>query len=201
MSYFTEHTYLERRDLTPAATPERYAAVVGTVVTPTEHEIVGRNGEHLQFYVDIGDGVRYQADVNIQSSDGQPIEMYVGAENLDPTGVMPDEPFGSPQYGVFFDAALSYSGIGLADAMFTPVSSVRIQQQLEAAFAQSTFVAIYGLVFDDGGPAGKGIHETHLNAARSNQDGALAVYGKDASGNAQRKWFFFKFAEDHMAVR
>lgn len=201
MTYFTEHRYVEPRELTPAATAEHFAAVVGTVVISTEHEIVGRNGEHLQFYLDIGNGVRYQVDVNIQSSDGQPIEMYVGAENLDPAGVTPDEPFGSPQYGAFADAALSYAGIGLADAMFTPVDAVRIQQQLEAAFAQSTFVAVYGLVFDDGGPDGKGIHETHLNATRTDQDGALAVYGKDAAGDAQRRWFFFKFAEDRIAAR
>jgi len=200
MNYFTEHTYTEPRRLTPAATPERFAAIVGTIVTSTEHEIVGRNGEHLQFYVDIGNGVRYQADVNIRSSDGRPIEMYIGAENLDLVGVTPDEPFGAPQYGVFPAAALSYAAIGLADAMFGPVSDVRIQQQLEAAFAQSVFVAIYGLVFDDGGPNGKGIHETHLNVTRPRQDGALAVYGKDANGNAQRKWFFFKFAEDHIAA-
>jgi len=201
MNFFTEHTYVEPRTLTPAATPERFAAIVGTVVVSTEHEIVGRNGEHLQFYVDIGNGVRYQVDVNIQSSDGRPIEMYVGAENVDPVGVTPNEPFGAPQYGVFSNAALSYAGIGLADAMFSSVSAVRIQQQLEAAFAQSSFVAIYGLVFDDGGPNGKGIHETHLNVTRSNQDGALAVYAKDVGGQPQRKWFFFKFLEDHISAR
>jgi len=201
MNFYTEHHYLDRRQLTPAATPERYAAVVGTVEISTEHEIVGRNGEHLQFYVDIGNGVRYQVDVNIQSSDGQPIEMYLGAEHLDPVGATPDEPFGAPQYGAFSAAALSYARIGLTDAMFAPVDAVRIQQQLEAAFAQSTFVAIYGMVFDDGGPNGKGIHETHFNAGRANEDGALAVYGPDAAGKPQRKWFFFKFAEDRIAAR
>lgn len=45
MSYFTEHRYVEPRELTPAATAERFADVVGTVVISTEHEIVGRNGE------------------------------------------------------------------------------------------------------------------------------------------------------------
>lgn len=200
MSYYTEHTYVQPRQFKPGATPERFAAVVGTVVTSTEHEIVGRNGEHLQFYVDAGNGVTYQADVNIQSSNGQAIEMYVGAENLDPVGVTPNEPFGAPQYGVFPDAALSYAGIGLTDAMFSPVSAVRIQQQLEAVFAQSTFIVIYGLVFDDGGANGKGIHETHFNATRPNRDGALVVYGTDANGAPQRKWFFFKFEEDSIAA-
>ncbi|WP_206952215.1 hypothetical protein [Trinickia acidisoli] len=198
MNYYTEHRYAEPLHLTPAATPERYAAVVGAAVVSTEHEIMGRDGEHCQFYVDIGNGVRYQVDVNIQSSDGQAIEMYVGAENVDPVGVTPDEPFGTPQYGVF-PASLGYAGIGLADAMFAPVSAVRIAQQIEAALAQSTFVAVYGFTFDDGGPGGKGIHDTHLNVAHADQDGALAIYGKDASGQPQRKWFFFKFAEDHIA--
>lgn len=200
MNYFTEHRYVERRDFTSAKTPERYGAVVGTAVLSTEHEITGRDGEHWQFYVDTGNGVRYQVDVNIQSSNGQPIEMYAGAEPLDPTGVTPDEPFGSPQYGLF-PASLSYAGIGLSDAMFEPVDSVRIYQQLRAALAQSTFVAVYGFVFDDGGPNGKGIHETHLNAGHTGQDGALAVYGQDANGNPRRTWFFFKFAEDRIAAR
>ncbi len=200
MNYFTEHQYVEPRDFTPARTPERYAAVVGTAVLSTEHEITGRDGEHWQFYVDTGNGTQYQVDVNIQSSDGEPIEMYVGAENLDPTGVTPDEPFGSPQYGIF-TASLSYAGIGLADAMFEPVDSVRIYQQLRAALAQSTFLAVYGFVFDDGGPNGKGIHETHLNPTYTAQDGALAVYGQDANGKPLRTWFFFKFAEDHIAMR
>ena len=200
MNYFTEHRYVEPLDLKRARTHERYAAVVGTAVLSTEHEISGRDGEHWQFYVDTGNGGRYQVDVNIQSSDGQPIEIYVGGENLDPAGVTPDEPFGSPRYGVF-SASLSYAGIGLADAMFEPVDSVRIYQQLQAALAQSTFVAVYGFVFDDGGPNGKGIHETHLNPTYTAEDGALAVYGKDANGQPQRTWFFFKFAEDHIAAR
>jgi hypothetical protein len=199
VNYYTEHRYLEPRDLTPARTPERYAAVVGTAVLSTEHEINGRDGEHWQFYVDTGNGVRYQVDVNIQSSDGAATEMYVGAENLDPTGVSPDEPYGSPQYGVF-PASLSYAAIGLADAMFEPVDSLRIRQQLEAALGQSVFVAVYGFVFDDGGPRGKGIHETHLNVKHTDEDGALAIYGKDAKGQPQRTWFFFKFAEDHIAA-
>lgn len=199
MNYYTQHHYVEPRHLTPAATTERFAAVVGSVIPSTEHEIVGREGEHLQFYVDTGNGAKYQVDVNIQSSNGQAIELYISAESLDPVGVTPNEPFGAPQYGVFFDASLSYAGIGLTDAMFASVSAVRAQQQLEAAFAQSAFVVVYGFEFDDGGANGKGMHETHLNATRVNQDGALAIYGTDANGQPQRKWFFFKFAEDHIA--
>lgn len=48
MNYFTDHTYVEPRRFKPAATTERFGAVVGTIVTRSEREITGRNGEHLQ---------------------------------------------------------------------------------------------------------------------------------------------------------
>lgn len=194
--YYNDHQHTTPYDFHPASSPQSFGAVVGTVETSTEHEIVGRSGEHLQFYVDINASVRYQVDVNIQSRDGSPIEIYVAGENLVPKGVNPDEPFGAPAYGVFSDAALSYAGLGLTDAMFAPIDSARVQQQLESALNQAQFVAIYGLVFDDGGPNGKGIHETHYDPHGQNQDGAVLVYSTDSSGKPQRTWFFFKFSGD-----
>jgi hypothetical protein len=146
--------------------------------------------------VNVRVGVRYQVDVNIQSSDGTPIEVYVGGEDLDPQGTNPDEPLGAPAYGVFEDASLSYAQLGITDSQSIPVSSSRIQSQLEAALSQSEFVAIYGLVFDDGGPDGKGIHETHFDPAYENEDGAVVVYSIDSSNNRSRAWFFFKFSGD-----
>lgn len=41
MNFYTEHHYVEPRDLTPAATPERYAAVVGTVEIGPHRRSVG----------------------------------------------------------------------------------------------------------------------------------------------------------------
>jgi hypothetical protein len=58
---------------------------------------------------------------------------------------------------------------------------------------------VYGHLYDDGGPNGKGIHETHYVQGSNNQDGAVAVYHRDDSGALTRTWFFFKFAEDHIA--
>lgn len=201
MSFYNDHDHTTPHDLTSAMPTQHFAAVVGTVEKATEHDIVGRNGEHLQFYVDVHAGVRYQADVNIQSRDDSEILMYVATESLRAQGSNPDEPFGPPAFGVFPDAQLSYAGMALTDDEFQSLSAVRIQAMLEAALNQGDFVAVYGQVFDDGGADGKGIHETHFNSSLTNQDGALAVYGKDSQGNPQRTWFFFKFSDDRIGGR
>ncbi|MDN0075076.1 hypothetical protein QU481_09235 [Crenobacter sp. SG2303] len=196
--YYHDHNHTNPHHFHPATAPQSFGAVVGTIETQTEHEIVGRSGEHLQFYVDVHVGVRYQVDVNIRSSDGTPIEVYVGNEDLDPTGSNPDQPFGAPTYGVFPNATLSYAGLGLTDAMFASVSDTRIQSQLESALNQAEFVAVYGMIFDDGGPNGKGIHETHLHPNANKEDGAIVVYSKDTTNKIKRTWFFFKFVGDHI---
>ncbi|WP_233858202.1 hypothetical protein [Paraburkholderia sp. HD33-4] len=74
--------------------------------------------------------------------------------------------------------------------------------KLEAALSQSKFVAIYGLVFDDGGPDGKGVHETHFNSTPEDKDkdGAVVVYNVDANQNPSRTWFFFKFVGDQITT-
>lgn len=198
--YYNDHDHTTPHALASAMPTQQFAAVVGTVEKASEHDIVGRNGEHLQFYVDVHVGVRYQTDVNIQSRDAAEILMYVATESLQSQGSNPNEPFGPPAYGVFLDAQLSYAGMGLTDDEFQSLSAVRIQALLEAALNQGDFVAVYGQVFDDGGPNGKGVHETHFNSGRANQDGALAIYGKDSQGNPQRTWFFFKFSDDRIGA-
>jgi len=199
MSYHHDHTHLTdvRSQFTAGRTPESYAAVVGTVEQDSERPITGRSGDHLQFYLDVGGGARYQVDVNTQSEDGSAIGVYIADQNVNTSGTNPDEPFGAPAYGVFPNAQLGYQAMGLTDQDFTPLPYSRIEGQLEAALNASHFVSVYGLTFDDGGPDGKGVHETHYNPGRLNQDGALAVYSVDAgTGNPKRTWFFFKFQND-----
>jgi hypothetical protein len=63
--------------------------------------------------------------------------------------------------------------------------------------AAEHFVSVYGMTFDDGGADGKGVHETHLNPGRQNQDGALLAYSIEAgTGRPKRTWFFFKFRNE-----
>lgn len=57
------------------------------------------------------------------------------------------------------------------------------------ALHQGIAVGVYGQVFDDGGADGKGIHETHYDRGRTNEDGALAVYRNDARDKPRRTWF------------
>jgi uncharacterized protein YukJ len=171
--------------------------VVGKVDVDTEKPIMGRSGDHLQFYVDINTSLRYQVDVNTESKDGTDVLVFVADEEIPPDPTNP--PFGLPAFGVFPapETKLSYAALGLTDAEFTAVSDTRIESQLEAALGQSDFVAIHGFIFDDGGADGKGIHETHFNPGKANQDGAVVVYLTPQPGQAlTRRWFFFKFQDE-----
>ena len=196
MSYYHDHNHTARKTLQSRSSPQRFGSLVGLVDKSTERPIQGRSGDHLQFYVNINDGVRYQVDVNTQSRDGSDVQLYIASEQLDAVGGNPQEPLGSPAYGVFPTATLSYAAIGLGNQEFQPIQVYRIDNQLESALNDAEFVAIYGMMFDDGGDNGKGIHETHYTG-RANQDGAIAVYSLDGqSGRPVRTWFFFKFETD-----
>jgi hypothetical protein len=199
MSYHHDHNHTVnvRAQFRAGRSPQQYAAVVGTVEQSTEHPIMGRAGDHLQFYLDVGGGVRYQVDINTESSDGSEIEVYIADQDVNPSGSNPDEPFGAPAYGVFPNAAVSYKAMGLNDGDFAPLSDFRIDGQLEAALNAADFVTVYGMTFDDGGADGKGVHETHFNKGKTNQDGAILIYSVDsATGNPKRTWFFFKCQND-----
>jgi hypothetical protein len=201
MSYYHDHTHTSnvRGQFRAGSSTESYASVVGTIDTNTETPITGRHGDHLKFYVEVGNGTRYQVDVNTQSEDGSMTEMYIADQDVNPSGANPDEPFGAPAYGVFPNAQLSYKAMGLNDNDFAPAPDNRIDSQLCAALNGATFVAIYGFTYDDGGPDGKGIHKTHFNGDAENQDGAIAVYSVDSNTNKPiRTWFFFKFQEDSL---
>lgn len=200
MSYHHDHNHTTnmRAQFRAGQSTESFAAVVGTIDPDSEKSITGHSGDHLQFYINAGGGTRYQVDVNTQSSDRSPIEVYIADQSVNPSGTNPDEPFGAPAYGVFPNASVSYESIGLTDKDFAPLSYYRIDGQLTSALQSAHFVAVYGLTFDDGGPDGKGIHETHFSG-RPNQDGALAVYSVDsASGSPVRTWFFFKFQNQNI---
>ncbi len=201
MSYHHDHNHTTdvRAQFRAGRYPESYAALVGTIEQGSEKAITGRSGDHIQFYLSVGGGARYQVDVNTQSTDGTAINVYIADQSVNPSGTNPDEPFGAPAYGLFPAAALSYPKIGLTNKDFSPLSYYRIEGQLTSALQASSFVTVYGLTFDDGGTDGKGVHETHFTG-RPDQDGALVIYSIDpASGAPVRTWFFFKFANQNIA--
>ncbi|HEX7641350.1 MAG TPA: hypothetical protein VF472_03965 [Burkholderiaceae bacterium] len=191
MSRYHQHTS-RNNNLRAGGSPQSYAAVVGTVEVSTERPIQGRNGDHLQFYLDVGNGSAYQVDVNTQSRDGSQIGLYIAEEDFD----IPED----LQPGRDGDAALSYGHIGLTDDNFVATDYTRIERQLTADLNRSQLVVAYGLSFQDPGPNGAGIHETHFTG-RPNQDGALALYIPNAPGaQAKRVWYFFKFGTDSIAA-
>ena len=204
MSYHHDHNHTQnvRAQFRAGKSPGKYGSIVGTVDTGTEKPTTGRSGDHLQFYLEIGGGTRYEVDVNTRSKFGTEVQVYIAEQDVNPSGSNPDEPFGEPAYGLFPKAQLSYQKLGLKDADFTSEPYFRIDSQLTAALNASTFVAVYGLTFDDGGPKGKGIHLTHYNGGKGdNTDGALAIYSVDkTTGKPTRTWYFFKFAEDSISL-
>jgi len=198
MSYYHQHNHTQniRQQLHSGQSVQQFGSVVGTIEKNSEKPITGRNGDHLQFYVQIGNNLAYQVDVNTQSKDGSEIEIYIAEQPLNATGPNPMEPLGTPAYGAFPQAKLSYADLGLSDQDFDPLAYNRIDSQLSADLSASEFVAIYGSMFDDGGPNGKGIHETHYTG-KPNCDGAIAIYSLDAASHQpKRSWYFFKFKED-----
>lgn len=195
MHYYRDHIHTTRRDLRPAFT-QTYGAVVGAVDIQNEKAITGPRGDHLQFYIVVGPSLKYRVDVNTQSRDGTAILVYIADETL--AASSPTSPFGSPTYGVFTapEAKLSYKDTGLDDGLFAPMSHAGIESQLEAALHQAEFVVAYGQMFDDGGVSGKGIHDTHRNPSRPEQDGAVVVYLSRPNQPPTRRWFFFMFQDE-----
>jgi hypothetical protein len=197
MATFEDHEHLSPITFAASAATQGYAEIVGTVEPGTTKPIVGRNGQHLQFEVDVKPGIRYQVDVNVQSRDGSEVEVFTGDEQL--VVQSGGTPFGDPQYGVYKNAKLSYNKIGLTENQFVAMPDTRIEALLETALSQAVFVAVYGSAFDDGGANGKGIHDIHLNPGHPDQDGAITVYLKGTSGSTPtRRWFFFKFRNDRI---
>ena len=175
-------------NLRPASSPQRYGAVVGTVEISTERPIQGRNGDHLQFYLNIGGTTAVQVDVNTQSRDGSQIGVYRADENFD----VPED----KQIGLDTFVELSYQAIGLKDSDFTNTDYTRIESMVSADLQLAELVIAYGLTFKDPGPNGAGIHETHFTN-QPGKDGALALYMPASDGGqAKRLWYFFKFQTD-----
>jgi hypothetical protein len=206
MSYYNQHQHLEniRGRFRSGNSAQSYGAVVGTPQLSQERSLEnGPSGDHLQFYLDAGAAGSFQVDVNTQSRDGSEIGIYIAEETLAPAAdATDDNPFGAEALGPVQNAALSYEQMGLANRDFTQLSDARIEDQLRADLGTARFVAAYGMMFNDGGANGKGIHETHFNptAPAPDQDGALALYTFDTDGKTpKRVWYFFKFQTDAIA--
>jgi hypothetical protein len=205
MSYYSKNRHLQHISggFHSGNSTLTYGAVVGTYQNTTDRPIQGRNGDHLQFYLSVAQGEFYQVDVNTQSRDGSEVGVYIAEEALQPTeDAGTGDPFGTPTLGVDASAALSYKAMGLTNANFVLLPYTRIESQLEADLAAAKFVSAYGMMFDDGGANGKGIHEIHFNPTAPgapDQDGALALYSVDSGTKAlKRTWYFFKFQGDRI---
>jgi deoxyribonuclease-2 len=186
-------SHRSHKNLQPAGT-STYGSILGTINKSTEKQITGQDGVHWQFYVQMYGTTQYQVDTNVQSKNGSEVGVYVADEALPAVSTQP--PFGPVLLSFYPNASLSYQALGLNDADFVPLSDSRLETQLEGALNESAYVSVYGFVFDDGGPDGKGIHDNHFNPGKLDQDGGIAVYMINQQGQPIRRWFFFKFQSD-----
>ena len=118
-----------------------FSVVCGRVLHASEQTVSGRNGDHLQFFLDIGGEKRYQIDINVRSKYGTNIEVYFADEEL-------PGPF-EFQYGEF-PAEVSYYKLGLKDEQFSQVGERWITNKLEAELNNAKFVEIFGTTFANG---------------------------------------------------
>lgn len=160
-----------------------FSVVCGRVLHASEQTVSGRNGDHLQFFLDIGGEKRYQVDINVRSKYGTNIEVYFADEEL-------PGPF-EFQYGEF-PAEVSYYKLGLKDEQFSQVGERWITNKLEAELNNAKFVEIFGTTFANGRL--NGVHDVHYTGI-PHRDGAIAIYPKRPEDGYMRTWVFFKFAE------
>lgn len=173
------HHHTQPKHFSHPGGQSQFVALVGK--PDSESEIHGRSGEHYKIIVDGGDSGTHEVDVNIQSSDGSDIMVYIGHE---------DGVDGDPE-GLDTEARLSYAQIGLTDAAFNPISDTRLESLLQTDIDEAAYLAVYGTTYSDGGPAG--VHLVHRNESGDARDGAVAFFYSADGGKYTVRWYFFKF--------
>jgi len=172
-----------------------YGAIVGTIDGPLSD--ADDNHVFIPVRVAVGNHAgRYRLAFNTESTAGHaPVQYYVHDEPITMADV-PSEEFTT-------DASLSYTEIGLHQAIFRTVSNGRLRTIVHDSAQASDLVSAYGVTFNDG----TGMHDLHFNngepagshhANRPNQDGALVFYYFNRSGATTRRWIFIKFQTQHL---
>lgn len=189
---------LRRRSLSGRIPGNQFGALVGSFdhATLSPHDGTRPDDNHVYLWLSVATGEyagRYEAAVNIHSTDGSDLQFAETEENVPAADL--------PSIG-FAPAKLSYAALGLAQADFRQQTEEELHVALLNLAQNAERIAVYGHTY--GG--GDGLHDVHMNSGEppssghpnpSNQDGALIFYRKDGDG-AIAHWLFLKFASQSL---
>lgn len=192
---------VRRRGRLPA---NQFGGLVGTIdhltLTPHDPHNQGRSPDdnHIYIWINVPSGKYaglYECAFNTDSNQFRARTEYCVYEEQ----VALDD---FPTVG-FWEAEVSYRGLGLQQSDFEPITNGRLRSQLYAWADDCDLVVGYGVVY----PQGHGMHEMHMNSGerlgsvhygRTNEDGALAFYYRNGGDEPFRRWVFIKFSSQDL---
>lgn len=185
-------------------TPSVFGALVGMCHywTLSPHDGTRPDDNHIYLWFTLGAGAyagQYEVAVNVYSTDrseglspdDRDLRYYIHTDSVQETE-WPEEGFQSQ--GV----ALSYTGLGLTEANFTPVQMGELRSLVSNHATSCQRISAYGMTYS----TGDGLHDVHMNSGnpsgsgygnQSGQDGALIFYYDAAHGGPMASWLFLKF--------
>jgi hypothetical protein len=171
-----------------------YGAIVGTIDGP----LGDQDDNHVYIPLRIHTGPLaglYRLAFNTESTDRSSDQFAIYDEPIEMADV--------PSEGFTQDASLSYAGIGLHQADFSPITNGKLRTLTHDSAQDADLMGAYGFTFSDGG----GLHDIHFNNGeppgskfknQPNKDGALVFYTLNRSGQTTRRWIFIKFQEQNL---
>lgn len=183
-----------KKDPTPSVAANIYGELVGKVNGPLSD--ADNNHVFIPIFVAAGTGAGvWKVAFNVESNAAPKAAQY---HVVDEAIATTDFPKG----GFYAKARLSYQEIGLKTSEFKLIQNGMLRTVVHSTVSHAELVAVYGFTFPGGG-----IHDVHYNngepagsghSNRPNEDGALAVYFHETSGQAVRRWIFIKFQSQHL---
>jgi len=168
---------------------DKFVAVAGRVNGPLGD--ADDNHVEIKLLVATGPGAgTYKVEFNVESNSTPKDAQYFILDEHVTASQMPPE-------GTTDNAKLDYKAMGLTQAKFKTITNGNLRTVVHSSLSHAVLVVAYGFTFP-----GHGVHMIHYNngekpgsthANHPHQDGALAVYFKDLTGQLIRRWIFLKF--------
>jgi hypothetical protein len=168
---------------------DHFVAVAGRVNGP----LGDADDNHVEIKLLVASGAgagSYKVEFNVESNATPKDAQYFIVDHSITAAELPHE-------GVTNDAILDYKAMKLQQANFKTISNGNLRTIVHSSLSHAVLVVADGFTFP-----GNGVHMIHDNngerpgSAHGNhpkQDGALAVYFKDLTGQLFRRWIFLKF--------
>ena len=178
----------------------KFGGLVGEIdhITLNPHDGPKPDDNHIYIWIKVPAGPlagKYECAFNTQSNQGGAACQFAVFEEEITLGDFPS--FG------FWDAEVSYPGLGLKQSDFQPIQNGQLRSAVRDWAQDASMITAYGFTY----PGGDGIHDIHMNSGEPagsghpnhvNQDGALVMYYRDDRHNPHRRWIFLKFQTQHL---